>query len=101
MNSTAVSRHILLLLIILFSSQAVVAQQEKKEEKKKKQFDPSNAVLLVPNYTAQFPFGHMADRFGFNSLFGMQIAYKVKKNWIIGVEGAFLFGTKVREDYVL
>jgi hypothetical protein len=101
MNSTAVFRHLLLLLIVLFNEQTVVAQQEPTEEKKKKQFDPSNAVLLVPNYTAQFPFGHMADRFGFNSLFGMQVAYKVKKNWIISVEGAFLFGTKVRENYVL
>ncbi len=96
-----------LLFILCFLKENTIAQnveasaQGKAEKKKKKQFDPSNAVLFVPSYTAQFPFGNMADRFGFNSLFGMQIAYKMKKNWIIGVEGGFLFGTKVREYYIL
>jgi hypothetical protein len=45
--------------------------------------------------------GNMADRFGFNNLFGLQLMYKMKKNWIIGVEGSFLFGTKLRENYVI
>lgn len=72
-----------------------------KTEKKKKNFDPSNAVLIAPFYTAQFPFGDMQKRFGFNSLFGMNVNFKVKKNWIVGVEGAFLFGTDVEQRYVV
>ena len=71
------------------------------KEKKKSKYDPSNAVLFAPNYTAQFPFGNMKDRFGFNSLFGMQILFKVKKNWLIGANGSFLFGTTVHDGYVL
>jgi hypothetical protein len=102
MNFTPIIRSLILFLIFLGAGAVANAQEvEKKEEKKKSKFDPSKAVLFVPNYTAQFPYGNMADRFGFNSLFGMQIDYKVKKNWIIGIDGAFLFGTKVREAYVL
>ena len=77
------------------------AQKTQEDKRKKKLFEPNNAVILAPIYTAQFPFGNMADRFGFNSLFGMHVAYKTKKNWMVGVEGSFLFGTKVKEDYVL
>lgn len=69
--------------------------------KKKKKFEPNTAILFSPVYTAQFPFGNMQDRFGFNSLFGFGINYKMKKNWLIGLEGNFLYGTKVRDYYVL
>ncbi len=89
---------VFLLFPLAFTTQA---QEKKKDEKKKKHFDPNNAVLIVPNYTAQFPFGDMRERFGFNSLFGFHLAYKFNKNWMLGGEAAFLFGTRVRESYVL
>ena len=62
------------------------AQKTQEDKRKKKLFEPNNAVILAPIYTAQFPFGNMADRFGFNSLFGMHVAYKTKKNWMVGVD---------------
>lgn len=79
----------------------VNAQKTEEGKRKKKHFEPNNAIILAPIYTAQFPFGNVGDRFGFNSLFGIHIAYKTKKNWIVGGEGSFLFGTTVRENYVL
>ena len=91
---------IILVALILFGTLAN-AQKPEETKKKKKIFEPNNAVIIAPIYTAQFPFGNMADRFGFNSLFGMYIAYKTKKNWIVGLEGSFLFGTTVKENYVL
>lgn len=93
---------------LFISANAQEIEKDPKPEKPKKEingkepkFDPSTAILFAPIYTAQFPFGNMADRFGFNNLFGMQIAYKLKKNWLIAVEGNFLFGTKLRDNYVL
>lgn len=90
-------------MLVAFLAGPVFSQQGEKQEnpKPKKNFQPNNAILFAPIYTAQFPFGHMNDRFGFNSLFGFSIQYKMKKNWLIGVEGNFLFGTTVREGYVL
>jgi len=92
---------LVLLTVFACTGSSVFAQNEGKEKRKKKNFEPNNAVIIAPIYTAQFPFGNMRDRFGFNSLFGLQISYKMKKNWIIGVEGNFLFGTVVRENFVL
>jgi hypothetical protein len=98
-------RLVLLLFISFGVADLCVAQtpesDKQKKEKKKKHFEPNNAVLFSPHYVAQFPFGDMADRFGFNNVFGFQITGKIKKNWLIGGEGGFIFGTKVREGYVL
>lgn len=88
-------------LVFSISFNTLTAQEVQQEMKKKKDFEPGNAVLIAPTYTAQFPFGNMRDRFGFNSRFGLHIAYKMQKNWIIGAEGGFLFGTNVKENYVL
>ena len=98
-NSRAYSP-IILIALVLFVTFAN-AQKTEEVKKRKKTFEPNNTVIIAPIYTAQFPFGNMGGRFGFNSLFGMHIAYKTKKNWIVGGEGSFLFGTTVRENYVL
>ena len=101
MNRNKISLPLLFTLVFVCGIQLCSAQTEEPLKKKKSNFEPNNAVLIIPNYTAQFPFGNMRDRFGFNSRFGIHIAYKMKNNWLIGGEGAFLFGTKVHEDYVL
>ena len=56
-----------------------------------------NAVMIGASYTYQFAEGDMKDRYGNNSLVGGFVAYKTKKNFIIGIEGNFLFGGKVKE----
>lgn len=95
-------RYFLTALVCVCSLSFLWGQQEEKQPIKKiKKFEPNNAVLIVPYYTAQFPFGKVADRFGFNSLFGAHLSYKTKTNWLVGAEGAFLYGTKVKEGYVL
>jgi hypothetical protein len=70
-------------------------------QKKERKFDASEAVMLAPNYTAQFPFGNEKQRYGFSSLFSMQILYKTNNNWLVGINGGFIYGTKVKEDYLL
>ncbi len=93
---------LLLLLVFTISGLSLLAQEKKElDKKKKKKFEPNTAIIIAPTYAAQFPYGNMGDRFGFNNLIGLHLAYKVKKNWMIGLEGGFLFGSKVREDYVI
>lgn len=60
-----------------------------------------NLFMIKVNYTVQIPFADMADRFGVNSSLGMGIGGKLGKNVLIGAEGNFLFGRKVREPNVL
>ena len=94
----------ILCLVFFTAIHSIYAQDQPSVGKAtvaKQPYEPSNAFLISPIYTAQWPMGNMADRFGFNNLFGLQLMYKMKKNWIIGVEGSFLFGTKLRENYVI
>ena len=76
-------------------------QPDNAEYKKpKKKFDPSSAVLIAFDYTAQFPFGHVAQRFGFDNLFCAQLLYKTNKNWLVGGNGGFIYGTNSKQNYV-
>jgi hypothetical protein len=82
---------LLLLLVITISGLSLLAQEKKEvDKKKKKNFEPNTAIMIAPTYAAQFPYGNMGDRFGFNNLIGLHLAYKVKKNWMIGLGGRFL-----------
>lgn len=103
MKPYLILRRLFTVIVVLFVVTPLFSQQPEKQEehKKKKHFEPNSAILFAPVYTAQFPFGDMQDRYGFNSLFGFAIHYKTKKNWLVGLEGNFLFGTTVRQGYVL
>jgi len=65
-----------------------------------KRFEANSAIMFIPNYDAQFPFGHVAQRFGFDNLVGMEILYKTDKNWLVGANGGFIYGSTVKQDYV-
>jgi len=57
-----------------------------------------NATIISTSYGFQVPGSDMAQRFGNNGAIGGSILYKTKKNWCIGITGAFLFGSNVKED---
>ncbi|HLP21451.1 MAG TPA: hypothetical protein VK174_14160 [Chitinophagales bacterium] len=101
MKTLSTLRLSLILLLSLLLCAPGFAQKTEEFKKRKSKFEPNNALIISPIYTAQFPFGNMRDRFGFNSLFGLHLAYKMKKNWIIGGEASFLYGSVVRENYIL
>ena len=71
---------------------------ENDKNVKKRAQTTNNAVLISPYYSALMPIGELSSRFGFSNTVGMNISFKVKKNWLIGVEGAYLFGSRVKED---
>lgn len=58
-------------------------------------------ILAVPlTYGFQVPGGDLSDRFGvnFNTSSGLQLFFK--SNWMLELEGQFLFGQKVRTDVI-
>lgn len=87
--------------MVLLPSTANAQEESAAYQKNKPVFEPNKAILISTAYTAQFPFGKMADRFGFNSQMGLQVHYKMNKNWMIGLDGGFIFGNVVRETFVL
>lgn len=60
------------------------------------------SVLLAHfSYGAQLPGGDLADRFGANFIPGLGLEYLTdKSNRIIGLEGSFMFGSRVKEDVI-
>jgi hypothetical protein len=58
-------------------------------------------VNLQFTYDYQVPSRDMADRFGSNSAIGFGSFFKDKKNFFYGIEGAFMFGSNVKENGIL
>jgi len=59
------------------------------------------APLISPSFALQQPGGDLVNRFGMNGAVGLQLMYKTKHNWIIGVSGDYLFGNQVKETHML
>lgn len=57
-----------------------------------------NGFMFFTNYSYNLPAGDLAERFGNNSMIGGSILYKFGKNWLLGVDGNFIFGGKIKED---
>lgn len=89
---------IMLLLVALIGGQLKSqAQVENVQNIKKREKSANNAVLFNFYYTALFPVGELSHRFGFSNNVGFNVSYKMQKNWLIGVEGAYFFGNSVKE----
>jgi len=57
--------------------------------------------MLGAEFQYQSPGGDMADRFYNDYNVGAFLNYKFANNWLIGVEGSFLFADKVKENNIL
>lgn len=60
-----------------------------------------DAFLISPSYSFQLPMSDMFNSYGFNHNIGLELGYKFKTNWLISVEGNFLFGAKVKDESLL
>ncbi len=56
--------------------------------------------MLKFTYSYQIPGGDLAKRFGNNSNIAIEFSIKTKNNWVVGVEGFFLFGDKMKETSI-
>jgi hypothetical protein len=85
-------------MLCFFSS---FAQNEESENIKKRKKTINNAVLISIFYDGLIPVGELSQRFGYSNGIGLDISYKVRGNWLIGVEGAYLFSSHVKENQIL
>lgn len=60
-----------------------------------------SAHLIQIDLGIGMPAADMADRFGVHALVGGGYQYKSNKNWLFGVNGAFIYGSAVKEDTIL
>ncbi len=78
-------------LMLAFSSQA--------------QFSIRDSSISFPMIGAtisyEAPAGDMADRFGSNFAVGGVFQWKLKSNWLLGIEGNFIFSDVVKENNIL
>jgi hypothetical protein len=86
---------------LLLCSYQSFSQVDTSETMKKRKLTVNNAVLIAPHYTVLFPVGEIAKRFGTSYNVGLNISYKIKGNWVLGVEGAYLWSRKVKEVSIL
>jgi len=56
------------------------------------------APMFSASYAYQLPDGDLVSRFGANSNAGGSFMLKFKSNWIIGAEGSFMFGNKLKDE---
>jgi hypothetical protein len=62
------------------------------------------SIFMVPitlSYSFQLPQGEMNERFGWNNNLALGTYVKFKSNYMLGLEGAFLFGNNVNDRSML
>lgn len=62
------------------------------------------SITIVPitaSYSFQIPQGELSERFGTNHNVGLGAAVKFRNNYLLGIEGGFLFGNNVNENSIL
>ncbi|MEP7167812.1 MAG: hypothetical protein ABI855_00420 [Bacteroidota bacterium] len=63
--------------------------------------DSAIAMHIVGvGYCFQYPGGDLADRFGKNSMVGLNYAFKFKSNFIFSLNGGYIFGNELKEDSI-
>ena len=92
---------LLAFFLIIISSHVLFSQIDTSETMKKRKLTINNAVIINPYYTALFPVGELSKRYGFSSNVGLNISYKMKHNWLIGIEGAYMWDRSVKERGIL
>jgi len=79
------------LFLVIFSVTMPLAAQVNISEK-------AGFALFNAHYAYQIPGHDLSQRYGNNSLLGGGFLYKLKSNFVLGAEGAFIFSENVRNQ---
>lgn len=74
-------------ILFCFSTIQAIAQEEK-----------SSLTAILFDYTHQFPMGDLAETFGDNSSIGISLIKKRTNNWLFGIDGSYVFGSKIKAE---
>ncbi len=77
---------------------SVFGQTRRRQIYEQPRSNEGSVLLMNFSYGGQFPGADLGDRFGKNFLAGIGADYYTKNNWIIGLQGDFLFGKIVKTD---
>ncbi len=90
------NKGLLFVLVILFLAEGLCAQGLSRERT-----NLGDAILVNFAYSFQWPGGDLADRFGFSNSIGGHLEFLTNKtNFILGLQGSYLFGKNVDEDVI-
>lgn len=78
--------------ILLFSLLSITVAKAQNDDTKR------NVWLIFAHVGGDLPDGDLKNRFGANVNFGAGCMLKTKKNWLLNVEGGYLFGNTLREN---
>jgi hypothetical protein len=88
-----VKKNICCLVLFVLCFSAVDAQNIK---------DSTLRISMIGfRFSADIPLAELEKRYGFNMSVGSSFHYKFKNNWIVGIEGTYFFGNKIKEDVLL
>lgn len=83
----------IILVLICFLSFSTFAQRNVRDS-------VISQVIVGANYKFNLTAGDMYQRWGFNSSIGLDVNYKFKNNLTLGVDGAFLFGNRLKDSTI-
>ncbi|HLP95555.1 MAG TPA: hypothetical protein VK168_16040 [Saprospiraceae bacterium] len=75
-----------------------VSAQTTQQENAPKKEGKSKGILAHFALGGHLPAGELSKRFGVNGAIGAGTEFITSRNWVFGLEGAFLFGSSVKED---
>lgn len=78
-------------LLIICQGSTLMAQSSIKDS-------TISVHLIQGHYALQLPSGDVSERFGMSSVVGPAYLYKTSKNWLLGAEGGFMFGSNVKNS---
>lgn len=87
-------RYFNILLLFILSYSGLKAQETDVSES-------FPALLISLDYSAHLSLGDLDERFGLHSLVGLGTDYKTQSNWLIGLQGHYMYGGNVLEDSLL
>ena len=75
------------LMLFCFSAMQVISQEQQ-----------NTLTAILFDYTHQFPYTDLAIDFGDNSSIGISVIRKRADNFLFGIDGSYIFGSKIKEE---